>query len=322
MTLAAVLWFAIGLVVLVAGAELLVRGASRLALTLGVSPLIVGLTIVAYGTSAPELSVSVKASLQGQPDLAVGNVVGSNIFNILVILGLSALVVPLKVDQRLVRQEVPLMIAVALLMLGMSADGSVRPWEGAVLFAGAVIYTCFLIVSARNEEPRIRREYAGGSVPEKLSPRSATVQLILIATGLLLLVTGSEWLLESSIAMARWLGVSELVIGLTLVAAGTSLPELATSVQAAIRGNREIAVGNVVGSNLFNVLCVLGLSASVSEGLPVRPSAITFDIPVMIGASLACLPIFFSRGQISRWEGILLLGGYAVYLFCVRYYFG
>jgi cation:H+ antiporter len=309
-----VLGFVGGLFLLVMGAELLVRGASRLALTLGIAPLVVGLTVVAFGTSAPEMAVSLQAALEERPDLALGNVVGSNIFNVLFILGISALITPLAVHQKLVRLEVPLLILTSVLLFTMALDGRVGRLEGGFLFLGVLGYTAFLVVQSRREEPEIQQEYAEEFGVKGSRAGHLLVQGALVAGGLALLVAGSNLLLESAVSIARALGVSELMIGLTLVAAGTSLPEVATSVVAAIRGKRDIAVGNVVGSNLFNVLAVLGLSATVSSGVGVTEQAIYFDIPVMIAVSLVCLPVFFTGGAISRWEGLVLLAGYGLYL--------
>ncbi|MCA9074478.1 MAG: calcium/sodium antiporter [Planctomycetaceae bacterium] len=313
-----------GLIALVFGAELLVRGSSRLAAFIGISPLIVGLTVVAFGTSAPEMAVSVASSLSGKADLAIGNVVGSNNFNVLLILGLSALIVPLVVDQKLVRFDVPLMIGVSLLTWLLSLDRQVDRVEGGMLFAGLLGYTSWCIIAGRRESAAVREEYAEAfgsqensdslSTDKPLSWRGLSWQLLLIAVGLVLLVLGARWLVESATVLARDFGVSELVIGLTIVAGGTSLPELATSLVAAMRGERDIAVGNVVGSNLFNILGVLGLSALVSpQGVPVAQQAIDFDIPVMTAVAGACLPIFFTGHRIARWEGALFLGYYVAY---------
>jgi cation:H+ antiporter len=308
-------WFALGLVALVAGAELLVRGASKLSLSFGISPLVVGLTVVAFGTSAPEMAVSVQSALAGQVDIAIGNVVGSNIFNVLLILGASALITPLIVNQQLIRQEVPVMIAVSLLAWALAADGGIGRWDGVLLFSLVIAYTVLLIRQSRRETQAVRAEYDEAFA----APRSGWdahwgVQVALILGGLALLVLGSRWLVEAAIAFAQYLGVSELVIGLTIVAAGTSLPEVATSILAAIRGERDIAVGNVVGSNIFNILAVLGLSATVAPAsLTVSPAVLAFDIPVMVAIAIACLPIFFTGNLIARWEGFLFLAYYAAY---------
>jgi len=294
-----------GLVVLTVGAEALVRGASRLARQLGISPLVVGLTVVAFGTSAPELAVSVEASLGGRPDIAVGNVVGSNVLNVLLILGLSAAIVPLAVSSRLVRLDVPIMVAASALLWLFAADGRVTLLEGIVLVAGLLAYTVLLIVLGRRR-PRAEPEVAATTVPK--GPRHTTVALLLVGAGLALLGLGARWLVDGAVDIARLLGVGELAIGLTIVAAGTSAPELATSVVASIRRERDIAVGNVVGSNLFNILSVLGVSAIVApSGLTVADDALRFDVPVMFAVACLCLPIFISGGRISRGEGVLLL---------------
>jgi cation:H+ antiporter len=305
-----------GLVALVVGANLLVRGASRLAAALGISPLVIGLTVVAFGTSAPELAVSVQSAWSGQTDIAVGNVVGSNILNVLLILGLSALIAPLIVAERLVRKEVPLMIGVSILLLLLALDGDVSRIEGALLFAGVLTYMVYLIVQARREGAAATAGYDlefGGDAA--IRGRHWVAQIGLVVCGLVLLVVGSNWLVEGAVQTARLLGLSELVIGLTIVAAGTSLPEAAASVVAALRGERDIAVGNVVGSNLFNILAVLGLASLVSpSGLAVPASLLAFDLPVMIAVAIACLPIFLSGYRIDRWEGALFLAYYVCYV--------
>lgn len=306
-----------GLITLVAGAELLVRGASRLAAALGVSPLIIGLTIVAFGTSSPELAVSVQSALSGQADVAVGNVVGSNIFNVLFILGLSALITPLVVAQQLVRIDVPLMIVVSLAVWLFALNGYVERWEGALLFAGIVAYTAFLgVQSQRERNAAVLAEYEAEYQPKR--PASWLQRLLdagMAGVGLALLVLGARWFVDGAVGAAEAMGVSELVIGLTIVAAGTSLPEVATSIVAALRGERDIAVGNVVGSNIFNILAVLGLTALVApgSGVPVSTNALWLDMPFMIVVAVACLPIFFTGYLIARWEGLLFLGYYIVY---------
>ena len=304
-----------GLVLLVIGAEILVRGASRLASSLGISPLVIGLTIVAFGTSAPEMAVSIGASWSGQADLALGNVVGSNIFNILLILGLSAIVAPLVVSQQLVRLDVPLMIAASVAVLLMGLDNKISRIDGLILFGTVLAYTFFLIRQSRRESSAVVHE----QYDAEFSAKSATGMQYLrdaffVLGGLALLVLGARWLVDSAVQIAQYLGMSELVIGLTIVAAGTSMPELATSVIASLRGERDIAVGNVVGSNLFNLLAVLGLSGIVSpDGVQVADAALVFDIPVMIGVALICLPIFFTGYLISRFSGALFLFYYVAY---------
>lgn len=304
-----------GLILLTVGAELLVRGAARLAATAGIAPLVVGLTVVAFGTSFPELAVSFGAARAGQADLALGNVVGSNIFNVLFILGVSAVIAPLIVSQQLVRLDVPIMIGVTVMLIIVALDGTISRLDGALFFGGIVGYTWLLIRHGRRDarapkshDAQVTGALGGGA-------RSWVNDAGFVLVGLALLVLGSRWLIDGSIELAIALGVSELVIGLTIVAVGTSLPEVATSVMATIRGERDIAVGNVVGSNIFNILAVLGLSAIVApDGVRVAPAALTFDIPVAIAVAIACLPIFFSGYRIARWEGVLFLGYYGAYM--------
>jgi len=320
MSLSSLALFGVGLAVLIAGAELLVRGSSRLAASLGVSPLLVGLTVVGFGTSAPELAVSLGASLKGTADIALGNVVGSNIFNVLFILGASALVAPLAVSQKLVRIDVPIMVGVFLAAFAMALDGVVSRPEGGLLFCGIVLYLILCALASRREQESVRLEYERVFGLEKKNLAAHRVRLgAMVVAGLALLVLGARWLVVGAISIATALGVSELVVGLTIVAAGTSLPEVATSILASYRGEQDIAVGNVVGSNLFNILSVLGLTALLSPGgVAVSTAAIRFDLPVMIAVGVACLPIFFTGSRISRWEGALFLayyGAYTLYLF-------
>ena len=316
MGIATILILIAGLVLLVAGAEVLVKGASRIAFMFGLSPLVIGLTIVAYGTSSPELMVSIQSSLAGQPDIALGNVVGSNIFNVLLILGISALITPLVVAQQLIRLDVPILIGVSCLTLMFGLDGKISRVDGTIFLIGIILYTTFLLIQSRKEHnPEVTEEYEreyGGSTAR--SPQQIAINIGFVVLGLGLLVLGSKFLVDSSIAIARSFGVSELVIGLTLVAAGTSLPELATSVVASIRGERDIAVGNVIGSNIFNILAVLGGSSLFSaDGLTVSASALRFDIPVMIAVAVICLPVFITGQLIARWEGLLFLSYYVAY---------
>jgi len=313
-----ILMFFAGLVFLVGGAELLVRGASKLAFSFGISPLVVGLTIVAFGTSAPEMAVSVNAVLGGQNDIAIGNVVGSNIFNVLFILGLAALITPLVVNIQLIRQEVPIMLGASLLLLIFALDGSIGVVDGAVLFGLVLTYTAFLIVQSRNETQAAVDEYAAEFKPAEKGgwDERLPVQIGLIIIGLAVLVLGAHWLVTSAVIFAKALGVSDVVIALTIVAAGTSLPEVATSVIAAIKGERDIAVGNVVGSCTFNLLGVVGLAGMVSgsAGLVIPGSVMQFDIWVMLAVALACLPVFITGREIARWEGGIFLGCYVAYV--------
>lgn len=338
----------VGLVLLVAGGEFLVRGAAALAAKLGMSPLVVGLTVVAFATSAPELAVTLGSVLRGEPDLAVGNVVGSNIANVLLILGVSALILPLMVKVQLVRVDIPFMVALSVLFFILAADGQVTTTDGLVLFIILVLYISVAIILGRRDQAGTSPAQPGGAValasaakldaeiagsvsasPET-NPTQATAEdiaelseaagpwwrdLILVAFGVGLLVVGANALVSGATSIAGALGVSELVIGLTVVAVGTSLPELATSIVAVRRGQRDLAVGNVVGSNIFNIGAVMGLAGLVSpKAVPVPESALALDIPLMIAAAVALLPIAFTGSRISRWEGGLFTGLYVAYM--------
>ncbi|MGB5596224.1 MAG: calcium/sodium antiporter [Crocosphaera sp.] len=304
-----------GLVLLVVGAEILVRGATRLASSLGISPLVIGLTIVSYGTSSPEMAVAVQSSFAGQAELALGNVIGSNIFNILVILGLSSLAIPLMVAQQLIRLDVPIMIGVSCLTFFFGLDRTIHRSDGIILLIGGIIYTVFLIYQGSKETSDPDSEYEteyGNKTPLSVDQWIQNIAFILLGVGCLVL--GSQWLVDSATDIAHKIGVSDLIIGLTIVAAGTSLPELATSLVAAMKGERDIAVGNVVGSNIFNILTVLAVCAIVSPtGVPVSDAVLYFDLPVMIAIAVACLPIFFTGNVIARWEGCLFLSYYIAY---------
>ena len=307
-----------GLAALVVGGEALVRGASRLSALLGLSPVVIGLTVVAFGTSAPELAVGIQAAFDGRADLIVGNVVGSNIYNVLLVLGAAALIAPLVVQQQLVRLDVPLMIAAGGVFIVFALDGSIDTLEGIFMFSLLLLYLVFVLRLSRRETAEVAKEYAAefGRPPE--GRRAWLINLAWVISGLSLLVVGANWLVDGAVGVATALGVSELVIGLTVVAIGTSLPELVTSIVASIRGERDIAVGNIVGSNIFNLLSVLALTAvAAPNGVAVAPKALMLDIPFMLAVSIACLPIFFTGHRIARWEGglFLLYGlGYTAYL--------
>lgn len=309
--------FVIGIPLLIIGAELLVRGASRIAAVSEIPPLIIGLTVVALATSSPEMAVSIGASLKGDGDIALGNLVGSNIFNVLFILGLSALITPLAVSQQLVRLDIPLVIIASVVVLLMALDRTISRIDGIILFSGILAYIGYLIWNSR----RRRTQSADVTGPSEEKWKSGYTRGLLlrdvasIIGGLALLVLGAEWLVDGAVDIADALGVSKLVIGLTIISAGTALPEIATSVIASLRGLRDIAVGNVVGSNLFNLLAVLGVTGIVApDGVDVANSLLTFDIPVMTAVAVASLPVFFTGYEISRWEGWVFLGYYAAYV--------
>lgn len=296
-----------GLVLLLIGAELMVRAAVRLAERLHVRPLIIGLTIVALGSSAPQMTVSLQAALTDNPDIAVGSVVGSGIFNILVTLGLSALIIPLRVSRQLVRLDIPLMIGASLLVFILAWNKDLGRFDGVLLLGALALYLGLLLRQSRHST----RPH--GARPQD-TQQSWLISVLMILAGLAMLVFAGRLLLGAAVVVATDLGLSERVIGLTVVAVGTSLPELATSLIAALRGQRDIAVGNVIGANLFNLLGVLGLTALLAPTpLSVSPNALDFDLPVMLGVAALCLPVFYSGYRVTRAEGLLLLGLYLVY---------
>ncbi len=305
----------LGLALLLAGGDILVRGASRLSTALGIPPLVVGLSVVAYGTSAPELAVSLKASLAGNAGVALGNVVGSNVFNVLFILGLSALAAPLVIRRQLIRLDVPVMVGASAATLVLALDGSLSRVESLGLFSLGLAYTAYLGWLGLRVAPEGRIPQEPGSPSRLGGPAQRLLDGVLILVGLGALVLGARLTVAGSVELARGMGVSELVIGLTLVAAGTSLPEVVTSVLAALKGERDLAVGNVVGSNIFNLCFVLGAAGGLTPGgIPVPPGALTFDLPVMLGVAVACFPFFLTGRVVHRWEGAVFLLYYGLYL--------
>ncbi len=304
-----------GMAGLAIGGELLVRGASQLAAAARLSPLFIGLTVVAIGTSSPELIVSISTSMKGQGDLSLGNVVGSNLFNTLAILGIAAMASPLIVKRQMIRFDVPFMIFASLLMPALAIDGRIGPFEGGILLVTLLVYTIWAYLNGRKETKT--SEMVAHELDVKPKPVTFALimtQLGIIVGGLILLVVGCDWFVGASVDLARQFGLSEVVIGLTILAAGTSLPELVTSVVATIRNERDIAVGNVIGSNMFNILGVLGAAAIFSgDGLQIAPTMFTRDLPAMVGSAIICLPIFLTYGVITRWEGLLLFSLFVLY---------
>ncbi|MEB3265154.1 MAG: calcium/sodium antiporter [Cyanobacteriota bacterium] len=299
----------VGILLLFGGGELFVAGSTAVALLFGIPQIVIGLTVVSLGTSAPELFVSLLSTFQGDDGIAVSNIVGSNIFNVMVVLGLSAVVVPLRVKSRLVRRDVPLLLAVSIAVWGMASTGRVT-WQAGLALLVALVINIVWEARTAGENP---------DEPEEIddSDRSSgSVAAIKLAAGLALLVFGSRVLVKGATAAALALGVSPVVVGLTVVSAGTSMPELVTSLVAAYRGKADLAIGNVVGSNLLNQLVILGLCgvAAGGEGLAVDPVMVSRDLPIMVATTLACLPIFWSGGVISRLEGWILVGLYGLYL--------
>lgn len=307
--LISILLMAAGLLVLGIGAELLVGGSRRLAMRLGISPLVIGLTIVAFGTSAPELAVSILSAVRDHSELALGNVIGSNIANIGLILGITAFLCPIKVQIDLIKEEIPFLIAVSIALGVMLWDGRLGLVDGGLLISGLLGYLGFSYWQGQTAEVE---DLALQPVVPKESTGEVYVHSIMIIAGLGLLIFGSDFFVDNAVELARLLGVNEAIIGLTLVAVGTSVPELATSALAAIRGQTDIAVGNVIGSNLFNILSVLGLTAVIS---PITSSPYFInDYVVMLVFSLLLLPLAKSDLILSRREGLMLLAAYAAYI--------
>jgi len=303
----------LGLVLLIAGGEALVRSASTLASRAGISPLVIGLVVVSAATSAPELAVTLDAVAQGQPGLAIGNVVGSNIANILLVLGMSAMVSPLLIKRQIVRFDIPVMVGLTVVALVVSLDGTISFFDGLLLLGGLLTHGVMSVVLGRREVRMAQN--TTDSMPLNAAPVPLWLAAVLLVVGVGLLVAGSRALVIGAVNIATALGVSGLVVGLTVVAIGTSLPELATSIVALRRGERDMAVGNIVGSNIFNLGLVLGLSAMVfRDGIAVPRAAVALDMPLMLAGALALLPIAFTGFVIARWEGTLFVALYGAYL--------
>jgi cation:H+ antiporter len=307
----------VGLVLLTVGADWFVKGASKIATVLGIPPLIIGLTLVAFGTSAPELAVSLKGVFAGETDVTIGNVVGSNILNVLLILGLAAVITPLTVKRSLAKIDVPFLVFVSGLMWFFCSDLVVTRFEGVILFGLLNAYMVFLYFNNKGKkENELLHELHldDPEIAEEKDHPHWVKNALYIIVGVTMLIFGSDLMVNNAISIAKVLGMSTLLISLTIVAIGTSLPEIATSVIAAIRGEGDIAVGNIIGSNLFNILLVLGLSATIApSGIGLDQQAINYDIPVMVGVAVLCFPFFLSKGNLSRKEGSIFLAFYVVY---------
>ncbi|QNG20558.1 calcium/sodium antiporter [Rhodococcus triatomae] len=310
--MASVLAVVFGLVALIGGAELLTRGGSRLAAALGISPMIIGLTIVSIGTSTPELAVGIDAALNDHAGLAVGNIVGTNLVNLLLILGASALIRAIALDTQTLRLDLPVMTAAALLLWVMSLDGVLTALEGALLVAAGLVYTVVVVRASRRESAAVREEYALEYRPER---RRVALDLGLLLAGLVVIVLGAELLVDGAVDIARALDVSDVVIGLTVVAIGTSAPELVTTLVSTLRGNRDIALGNLLGSSIYNIVFILGVTLMVAPGGVAVPDDVLYiHLPLMAAVALVCVPTFLTGRRISRVEGGMFVVAYCVYL--------
>lgn len=311
--------FLIGLVVLIVGAELVVRGASRLALSLGVSPLILGLTVVSVATSAPELAVGITATIEGAPAIAVANIAGTNVVNILFILGLAAVMRPVPIHRRILKLELPVMVGAAALMLALSLDGVLTTLEGIVLVVAGAVYTFVVVRTSRRERRASQREFAemygeDGARTEPIG-RGRAWYSAMLAVGIGLSLYGADLLVSGAVDIARALNVSNAIIGLTIVAIGTSAPELATAIVGTLRNERDVAVGNLIGSSVYNICFILGMTTVIIPGdLPVDRQLLMFDIPLMAAVAVLCVPVFVSGRHVSRLEGAAFVAMYGVYL--------
>ena len=305
-----ILYLVGGLIMLFIGAEGLIRGSSNLAIKIGITPLVVGLTVVAFGTSTPELVVSLKAALLGNSSISLGNVVGSNIANIALILGVAALIRPLDVHAKVIMREIPIMIGISILLLLLLIDGELGFIDGLIFVIGLIVYLVVNVLIARKEKnPEIDSEFSEG-LKSKLG---IPVSIVLMIAGLGLLILGANLFVQSAVAIAKIFNVSDAIIGLTIVAIGTSLPELITSIVAAYKKEADIAIGNVVGSNTFNILGILGITALI---IPISSVGISYvDLGVMLFTAIILFPLSRTGFSISRFEGALLLAGYGGYIY-------
>ena len=312
------IYLILGIIGLYFGAEWLVGGSSKLALKIGVSPLVIGLTVVALGTSAPELAVCLRLNLESRPDAALGNIVGSNICNILLILGFSSLIRPLRVHRQIIRKELPILLMVSFALIVMLINKEVASWEGFILCVGIVIYILFSFKGANNSgEFKVEGESSSEIDTVSSQGYNGIVLIALLLVGLILLVLGAFFFEKGGIGLAKAFGVSEAVIGLTLLAFGTSLPELATSIVACMKNEGDIIVGNAVGSSIFNVLAILGITALFK---PLSVNDINLiDYSIMIGAVIFCWLFIYKKMELNRIKGVVFLGCYAAYITSILY---
>lgn len=314
-------WFLVGLIALVIGADVMVRGSVEVAARLGISPIVIGLTVVSIGTSMPELAIGITAAREGGGELAVGNIAGTNVVNMLLILGLSALILPLAMQMRTLRFELPVMAGAAVAMWVLAADGTLSRTDGAILVTGAICYIVTLIHVTQRESRVVAGEFAHAiSADEPGDPASSerrplALYVAMMLVGIVIVVVGADWLVNGAVGLAREFGVSDALIGLTVVAIGTSAPELVTTVVSTIRGDRDVAVGNLLGSSIFNILLILGVTCLVpAHGLALPDSLVRIDIPIMVGVALLSVPILITGRRVSRIEGGVMVAAYLVYL--------
>jgi cation:H+ antiporter len=315
--IADLIWFVAGLIMLIVGSELLVGGGSRLAGRLGIPPIVVGLTVVSIGTSMPELAVGVVAAREGSASLAVGNIAGTNVVNLMLILGLSTLIRPLSMQMRTLRFDLPMMSVAALLLWALTFRGTMTRLDGLILLLGAIAYTAVVVRTSRQDSQQFAAELSTESA--ETGHRSGAGRISRDAAqlvgGIVIIVVGADWLVDGAVGMARAFGVSDALIGLTIVAIGTSAPELVTTIVSTVRGERDIAIGNLLGSSVYNIVLVLGITClAAPRALQLEPALVCIDIPIMVAATLVCVPIFISGRRVSRAEGGAMVGAYLAYL--------
>jgi len=310
--------FVLGLAALVAGAEVMVRGGTKIASRLGISAIVVGLTVVSIGTSTPELAIGVVAASEGSGAMAVGNIAGANVINLLFVLGLSALIRPLAIQMRTLRMELPVMAGAAMLLWLLAADSVLSRVDGLILVTGAIGYTCAVVWAARRETPDVADEFAGAYASRETrldSGRRTAVDIGMTLGGIAIIVLGAQLLVDAAVDMAREFHVSDALIGLTVVAIGTTAPELVTTVVSTLRGERDIAIGNLLGSSMYNTLLILGVICLVpAHGLELPRELVRVDIPIMVAATLVCIPIFVSGRRVRRIEGAAMVTAYVAFL--------
>lgn len=315
MVVAHAAWFVVGLAALVAGAEVMVRGATKIASRLGISAIVVGLTVVAIGTSMPELAIGVVAASEGTGALAVGNIAGANVINLLFVLGLSALMLPLAIEMRTLRFELPVMAVAAVLLMILAFDGVLSRVDGMILVVCAVVYTFAVIQAARRETRDAAAEFVQAYPADTTGGRSTALHVVMMVGGIAIIVLGADRLVDAAVGIAGGFGVSDALIGLTVVAIGTTAPELVTTVVSTLRGDRDIAIGNLLGSSIYNILLILGITCLIpAHGLELPSALVRIDIPIMVAVTLACIPIFISGRRVHRGEGAAMVCAYVAFL--------
>ncbi|NLY64298.1 MAG: calcium/sodium antiporter, partial [Alcaligenaceae bacterium] len=311
--------FVAGLIIVILGAEMILQGSKRIAIMLRIKPIIIGLTIVAIGTSTPELAVGLTANLSGKGEMAVGNVIGANLFNILFILGLSAAIRALPIHSQSLKMDLPMIFFCAMLLLLFSLDGTISRFEGGVFVGLAILYTLVLIYRSKKEPVAVQHEFAEEFGAEKVittwTAKSKLWNLLVLCAGMALSIFGANLLVDSAVTIAESFGISNAIIGLTIVAFGTSSPELVTTMLATIKNDRDVAIGNLLGSGIYNILFILGVTVlAVPGGIHVGSDILWIDIPLMIAVTLICIPVFRSHKTVSRKEGALFVLLYCIYM--------